>query len=54
MSKAMISQVFTTQESGSRETHVGDMWRPPPNFREIRGGQGGVEVIKIIKNIIIL
>lgn len=34
---------------GSRETHIGDVWRPPSNFREIRGGQGDVKVIKVIK-----
>ena len=50
----MFPQVSGTQERGIGETHVGDVWRPPPNFREIQEGRGDVEVIKIIKNIIIL
>ena len=44
----MFAQVFETWECRSGEMHIGDVWRPPPNFREIRGGRGDVEVIKII------
>ena len=31
-------QVCGRQERGSGESHVGEVWRPPSNFREIQGG----------------
>ena len=43
----MFPQVSGTLERGSGKPHVGDVWRPPPNFREIQGGWGDVGVIKI-------
>ena len=52
---AMFPYVSGTRECGKGETYVGDVWRPSPNFREIQGGgERSIEVIKIIKNIIIL
>ena len=33
----MFPQFFGRQERGNGETHFGDVWRPPPNFREIQG-----------------
>jgi hypothetical protein len=37
---AMLHQVFGAWRCRSRQTHLGDMWRQPPNFREHHGGQG--------------
>ena len=33
----MFPQFFGRWEHGNGETHFGDVWRPPPNFREIQG-----------------
>lgn len=33
----MFHEVSEMHECGSEEMHMGDMWRYPPNFREIHG-----------------
>ena len=45
----MLPQGSETAGRGFGETHIRDMWRPPPNFREIQRGRWDTIVIQILK-----
>ena len=49
--EAMFPQGSGTAGRGSGETHIRDMWRPPPNFREILAGTAGRDSHTNFKNI---